>query len=140
MEIFSILLFLTFSILSLIHFNWVLGGKWGFDKSLPTNEKGKRVLNPGPFESAVVGFGLMSFGLFYLLQSGLIAVQLPSWLVDYTGWIIPAIFMLRAIGDFRYIGFFKKIKETDFGKMDSKIFAPLCLLIALMGSWIQIAS
>jgi len=44
-----------------------------------------------------------------------------------------SIFLLRAIGDFNYVGFFKKIKDTNFGKMDSKYYSPLCLVIAIMG-------
>lgn len=130
--ILSIILFSIFTILAIIHFNWVIGGKWGFDKALPTNEKGERILNPRKIDSAIVGFGLVGFGLFYLWQSGVIQLDLPAW-VMYVGWLIPAIFILRAIGEFRYIGFFKKIKTTDFGKMDTQLYSPLCLFIGVLG-------
>jgi hypothetical protein len=39
---------------------------------------------------------------------------------------------LRAIGDFNYVGFFKKIKHTKFGKNDTKYFSPLCLTIGVL--------
>ena len=129
---FSIILFSIFSILAVIHFNWAIGGQWGFDKTLPTNEKGERILNPRKIDCAIVGFGLLGFGLFYLWKAGLIQLGLPIW-VAYVGWIIPAIFILRSIGEFRYVGFFKKIKTTDFGKMDTQLYSPLCLLIGVMG-------
>lgn len=33
-------------ILSGIHFNWAFRGEWGFEKALPTNENGEKVINP----------------------------------------------------------------------------------------------
>ena len=134
----SLLLCTLFFILALIHFNWVFGGSWGFAASLPTKESGERVLNPKKIDSAVVGLGLLAFGVFYLLRTGLFSFELPSWLVTYGGWIIPAIFPLRAVGDFKYIGFFKKITRTPFGKLDTKFFSPLCLFIATLGVLIQL--
>ncbi|WP_200975579.1 DUF3995 domain-containing protein [Echinicola sp. 20G] len=133
----SILLSVVFIGLGLIHFNWVIGGKFGFEASLPTKSNGERVLNPNKLDSAVVGLGLTAFGVFYLLKSGILEFPLPDWIFHYGGWIIPIIFLLRAIGEFRYVGFFKKIKDTDFGRLDSKLFSPLCLFIGLAGIWIQ---
>ncbi len=131
--LFSLILFSIFIVLGLIHFNWVIGNEWGLDQSLPTNEKGERLFTPRRFDSAIVGFGLTAFGLFYLFQTGLINVEIPQWIEKYVQWIIPAIFLLRAIGDFKYAGFFKKIKDTEFGKADTKIFSPLCLLLSILG-------
>lgn len=136
--ILSLILAITFIILALIHFNWSFGGKWGFDKSLPANEKGEIILHPRKIDCAIVGFGLTGFGLFYLLQSGFIALALPDWLMNIIAWIIPTIFILRAIGEFKYVGFFKKIKNTEFGKLDSKLFSPLCFIIGVLGMLIQL--
>ncbi|NMM50665.1 DUF3995 domain-containing protein [Marinigracilibium pacificum] len=137
--ILSITLSIIFLSLGIIHFNWVLGGEFGFSASLPTNEKGERVLNPKRLESAIVGIGLTAFGLFYFTDSGLINIHLPNWVTEYGGWIIPSIFILRAIGEFKYVGFFKKIKNTEFAKWDTKLFSPLSLLIGLLGIIIQIS-
>jgi len=38
------------------------------------------------------------------------------------------------------VGFFKKIKHTEFAKSDSKIFSPLCLSIGVIGVLIQFIS
>ncbi len=135
--IWSLLLCAIFILLSVIHFHWAFGGKYGFEQVLPTNEQGQKMLNPGKFDSAIVGLGLMIFGSFYLLQSGLIVWVLLVWAISYGGWIIPSIFLLRAIGDFKYVGFFKKIKETSFGRRDTRIYSPLCSMIAIVGFVIQ---
>jgi hypothetical protein len=136
--ILSILLSLILILLGMIHFNWVIGGKFGFEESLPTKENGERVLNPKRIDSAIVGIGLTAFGIFYMLKSGLIEYNLPEWIMKYGSWIIPTIFLLRAIGEFKYVGFFKSVKETDFGKLDTKLFSPLCLVIAISGIIIQL--
>lgn len=131
--ILSIVLSSIFFILGIIHFNWVLGGSFGFAASLPTKVSGERVLNPKKFDSAIVGLGLTTFGFFYLIKANLISVIIPLWILTYGSWIIPAVFLLRAMGDFKYIGFFKRIKNTDFAKLDTKFFSPLCLVIAILG-------
>ncbi|WP_254785764.1 DUF3995 domain-containing protein [Zhouia amylolytica] len=138
MMVLSLILSFVFIVLAIIHFNWVLGGNFGLSVALPTNEQGIRVLHPKKADSAIVGAGLLTFGLFYLNTSGFVMFRLPEWIYSYGGWIIPAIFFLRAIGEFKYIGFFKKIKHTPFGKMDTKLFSPLCLLIAVIGILIQL--
>ena len=127
------LLVIIFLILSLIHFHWAVGGTWGFEAALPTRQNGERVLNPRKIDSFIVGAGLAGFAFFYLRMGHFLEFPLPGWIITIGKWLIPSIFLIRAIGDFKYVGFFKKIKTTDFGKNDSTIFSPLCLLIALLG-------
>ena len=134
-----ILSFILFA-LGLIHFNWVFGGQFGFSASLPTKINGDRFMNPKKIDRAIVGIGLTSFGLFYLYKSSIIDVSIFEWIMTWGGWIIPSIFLLRAIGEFKYIGFFKRIKETEFGKLDTIFFSPLCLTIAILGFIIQLTS
>lgn len=136
--LFSILLFFTFSILSGLHFYWVTGGKWALDHAIPTLEDGKKMFAPGALATAVVGFGLLFFAMFYLIQSGLFSVQLPIWLLSALGWGVPSIFLLRSIGDFTYVGFFKRIKNTPFAQKDTQIYSPLCLAIGFVGLLVQV--
>jgi len=109
----SIVLASILIILALIHFYWAFGGTRGFADALPTKKTGERVLNPKKTDGAFVGIGLMAFAFLYLVQTPLLPYQLPEWIVKYGSWLIPIVFLLRAIGDFKYVGFFKRIKETD---------------------------
>jgi len=84
--------------------------------------------NPTVVSTLIVAFGLLGFGFFILIVTKLITFSIPQWLTTYGLWIIAGIFILRAIGDFNYVGFFKKIKHTKFGKSDTKYFSPLCLI------------
>ena len=120
----SLFLSVIFFTLGLLHFSWAMGGQWGIASTLPTNASGERVLNPRKADSAIVGLGLVSFGLFYLFKTDWIPNPFPDWIFEYGGWLIPAIFILRAVGDFKYVGFFKKIGQTPFGKSDTRYFSP----------------
>tara|TARA_B110001452_G_scaffold28366_1_gene22278 strand:+ start:22 stop:225 length:204 start_codon:yes stop_codon:yes gene_type:complete len=48
-----------FIILSLIHWNWVFGGNWGFEYSIPTNLEGNKIFYPKKIESSIVAIGLL---------------------------------------------------------------------------------
>jgi hypothetical protein len=136
--VFGNLLVLVFSLLGILHISWSLGGNWGFENSLPTNEAGERVLNPKKSDSAIVGMGLLFFATFYLIKLETIEMVLPNWAAVSAGWFISIIFLLRAMGDFKYVGFFKKVQNTKFGEMDSKIYTPLCLGIGILGILIEV--
>ncbi|MFZ1749890.1 MAG: DUF3995 domain-containing protein [Saprospiraceae bacterium] len=134
----SIILATIFGLLGFIHFYWSFGKTWGLDITIPTTLSGDRVLRPKKLDCALVGLGLSLCSLFYLKLSGLIDFEISSTSIKVVSWIIPVIFILRAIGDFKYVGYFKKIKNTSFGIADSKIFTPLCLIIGAIGIIIQI--
>lgn len=136
-SILSSILFIIFATLSGFHFYWVLGGIWGLESVFPTksNEPNNTVIPK--FATLIVALILSSFSLIYLVKTDILIVQLPNW-IDYVYWIIPSFFTLRAIGEFNYVGFFKKVKDTAFAKADSTIFDPLCLFIGVIGAAIQL--
>ena len=45
--------------------------------------------------------------------------------------MLALVFALRAIGDFRYVGFFKSLGDDPFRTWDTWLFSPLCLAIGL---------
>ena len=49
----------------------------------------------------------------------------------YGNLAIGIIMLIRAVGDFKYVGFFKKIKGTIFAQNDTHFYSPLCLLISI---------
>ena len=136
MLIFSLLLTLTFTVLSIIHLNWALGNTWGLSKALPTKDDNQKITKPSPILTLSVAIGLLIFAAFYFIipEPG----NPKNWIFDYIGWIIPTIFLIRSIGDFKYVGFFKRIRTTEFSRMDSKYYSPLCTAIALLGYLIQL--
>ncbi|MFC3197595.1 DUF3995 domain-containing protein [Parapedobacter deserti] len=133
------ILFAIFLLLSSVHFYWALGGKWGGDAVLPIkNDDSTKALTPTVLPTLIVAVGLLSIGLLVLAISGLISFDIPRWLKDYGLRVIAGIFFLRAVGDFNYIGFFKKVKQTKFGRNDTTYFSPLCLTIGLLTTILEL--
>jgi hypothetical protein len=136
----SIALVLIFISISFLHIYWAAGGRWAIDSVVPTNEQGERMLKTGVASCLVVAVGLLMFATYYLAQARFIQVELPVIISNTGGWIISSIFLLRAIGDFKYVGFTKKIKNTTFARLDTAYFAWLCLLIAVLGILVKVFS
>ena len=134
----SIVLSIIFISLAFLHFYWGISGKPVGDGMVPTNEKNEKLLNPKPLDCFVVAIGLLSFAWFVLIRSELVIMHLPKWLLNSGLGVITFIFLIRAIGDFKYIGLFKRIKHSKFAKLDTQYFSPLCLLIALIAIAIEL--
>ena len=134
----SAFLALIFIALSFIHFYWVLGGHWAFNNAIPTNENGQKVLAPSNIDTIIVGGILLLFALIYLSQIAFINLKFPDWLIKYATFFIPVVFILRAIGDFKYVGFLKSVVNTEFSYMDTFFYSPLCLVIGFSGLIIKL--
>ncbi len=128
----SIVLFLIFGFLSAIHFYWAFGGRWGIQAVFPTKDYNIKPQMPGVPATLIVAFGLLTIGLFILQKASFFNLQIPTWLDKYGLWIVAGIFGIRAIGDFNYLGFFKKIKHTKFAINDTNYYSPLCLAIVIL--------
>lgn len=131
--ILSSVLALVFLVLGGFHFLWVAGVKYGLASAIPVKPGDKPTLKPGKFATLLVGLALTSIAGFYVLQSGVIEVTGWELPIKIASWAIPILFTLRAIGEFKYVGFFKRVKGTQFSKMDTRLFSPLCLTIGIMG-------
>lgn len=117
--------------LSALHAYWALGGRWGIAYTIPTTNKGTRAINPGPLATWIV-CGLLAL-------AAAIAASHAGWLpaIPLTNigvWGLSAVFALRAIGEFRLIGFFKSVTGTDFAQYDTLLYSPLCLLLAALAA------
>jgi hypothetical protein len=128
----GLILFLTFLLLSALHFYWGLGGKWGFNAAIPTRQNHEKVLHPTAVQCFAVAFGLLGFGLFILVRVQILNFNLPPWLLKYGLWALSVLFLARAFGEFKYVGFFKSVRSTQFGQFDTKYYSPLCLVVGML--------
>jgi len=131
MTVFIISNTIIFICLSAFHFYWAFGGKTFSASTVPTNKKGQKVLKPGMISSLVVAIGLIVFALITFGNAGIFNNLIPQRFTHYAAYVISIIFFLRAVGDFKYVGFFKKINRTAFAKNDTRIYSPLCLIISI---------
>lgn len=128
MATFPILNILIFSLIALLHVYWAMGGRWGGEAAIPHTDTQEPLFQPGIIATLVVAGGLFGFAAVHVMALGYLQIGLEQ----YTGMAliaIAAIFLLRAIGNFNYVGFFKKKKNSVFAQNDSKFYSPLCVVI-----------
>ncbi|PKH52019.1 DUF3995 domain-containing protein [Tenacibaculum sp. Bg11-29] len=119
--------------LSVIHFLWSAGVKWGYKAVLPTDEENNLKLKPSKIITIIVAFLLAFAAILYAVKAKIVTVHfVPNSIINTGLYIIGIVFFLRAIGDFKYVGFFKKTKGTLFAKNDTKYFSPLCLFLSII--------
>jgi hypothetical protein len=116
--------------ISAIHFYWAMGGKWAGDRVFP-EIKSSKPIRPTKLITAVVAFVFLGFALIYVEKTQLVNIALPSIIEQYGVLVLGVIFIFRAIGEFKYLGFTKTIKDSKFAEMDTKYYSPLCLLLGI---------
>ncbi|WP_438444998.1 DUF3995 domain-containing protein [Gorillibacterium sp. sgz5001074] len=119
-------------VVSLIHVYWAFGGSWGGMAALPQKPGGGPLFRPRMPETLTVAVGTAFLALLLLAQGG----RLPFWEAGgLTRWgclAAAGVFLIRAVGDFRYLGFFKRIRHSLFARNDTWFYSPLCLALALI--------
>ncbi|WP_175635030.1 DUF3995 domain-containing protein [Pedobacter ghigonis] len=116
-----------FLFLAGVHFYWMAGGKWGMNAALPTTAQHQLIFNPGKIGTLVVALGLLAFAAITFAHNFHFEIDVPH----YLRYGIAIIFLIRTIGDFQYVGIFRKIKHTVFARYDRKYYVPLCAYLAV---------
>ena len=120
-------------LISLIHYYWAFGGRWGARVAMHAKEGEHQPAHyPGAVATIIVATLILFAGLLLLIQGGYVqsieANSLTRW-----GCIVCAFaFVVRAIGEFKYLGFFKSVKHSAFSKYDTWLYSPLCFYLGLM--------
>lgn len=117
--------------LSAVHVYWAMGGSKGARAAIPSRggEPAFRASGPATFVVAA----LLATAAWLILELGGIGNGLFSdSLLRLGGWTLTVVFVVRSIGDFKWVGFFKTVKGTMFAAMDTRFYSPLCLFLGLV--------
>jgi hypothetical protein len=79
----------------------------------------------------IVATLLLMAALVVLEASRILPAFLPNWMISLSIWTLAVVFLLRSLGDFRYVGFSKRIYGTPFATFDTWLYSPLTLLLGL---------
>lgn len=120
----------VFSGLSLVHVYWLFGGQDGQLGALPEMD-GKPVFEPSAPATLVVAIGLALCALLIAATAGMFMLPLSRTALAWLTRALAVVLLLRAIGDFRLVGFFKRIRNSRFAHLDTVLYAPLCLALAI---------
>jgi hypothetical protein len=117
--------------LAVLHVYWAAGGRVGASAAVP-EVAGQPAFVPGPNATLGVALALTLAALIVLGRAGLWTPTWPPHAVFRVGtWVWALIFLLRAMGDFRLVGFFKRASDTRFARRDTLFYSPLCLALGV---------
>jgi len=115
--------------LAAVHVFWGLGGRLGWLAALP-ERGGEPAFVPSALASFAVAACLAAAALVAAATAGLLPLPLPVPVLRWACFALAAVFALRAVGDFRLVGFSKRIRGTRFARFDDLLYSPLCVLLA----------
>jgi hypothetical protein len=122
---------LILALLGGIHLYWALGGRVSRDGAIPSIN-GKALLAPTSAVTALVGIALFAMSGLVGATAGLFATPIPPGVLRVATGLLALVFFARGIGDFRYVGFFKRVKGSLFATRDTYVYSPLCMVLAVL--------
>lgn len=120
----------VFLLLALWHFYMASGSFSGGSGAVPSAD-GKPVFVPSKPSTIAVGLILCFFAGLVAATSGAIPSALPAAALKWLSVALAVGLFARAIGEFRYVGFFKKVRGSRFATIDTLFYSPLCLALAV---------
>jgi len=121
---------LAFTALALWHFRMAISPGKGMSSAVPS-ESGKPLFVPSVTATVAVGFVLLVCACLVAAAAGLIEVGIPERILSWLCYVLALGLLVRAIGEFKYVGFFKRVRDSQFAHLDTLVYSPLCLLLAL---------
>lgn len=120
----------AFASLSFIHVYWLFGGRVG-QRAAILEIDGKPVFQPSTLSTLVVAMGLALCAVVIAGTAGLLVLPLSQTALAWMTRALAVVLLLRVIGDFRLVGFCKRIRHTRFARLDTAVYSPLCLALAI---------
>jgi hypothetical protein len=127
-KILALAVCLVFLFLAFWHFYMATGLSKSENGAVPS-VNGKPLFVPSRPSTIAIGVVLILFALLVLATAGMVSTGLP---LNWLRWAMYALalgLVARAVGEFKYVGFFKRVRGTPFARMDTLVYSPLCLLM-----------
>jgi hypothetical protein len=126
---------IAFVVLALWHFHMALRPGVGAGGAVPSIE-GRPLFVPSAKATVAVGVVLLLFACLVAATGGLFHVGVPSRFLTWSSFALALGLLARAIGDFKYVGLFKRVRGSRFARLDTLVYSPLCLLLAIGVAWV----
>jgi Protein of unknown function (DUF3995) len=119
----------VFVVLGAWHFYMAFAGHSGESAAVPSRD-GKPTFVPSTGSTIAVGIVLLLFAVLVAGTSGMLLLGLPRRLLAWLSYALALGLLARAVGEFNYLGFFKRVRGTPFARMDTLVYSPLCLALS----------
>jgi hypothetical protein len=122
---------IVFLVLALWHVHMAIGARRSSSESgaVPT-VGGRPLFVPSRKATLAVAVILALFAGLVAATAGLVSLGLPPIVLVGLSYGLALGLLARAVGEFKYVGFFKRVRGSRFATLDTFVYSPLCLLLA----------
>ncbi|WP_280151377.1 DUF3995 domain-containing protein [Piscinibacter sp. XHJ-5] len=121
----------VFLVLALWHFRMAASVSATGESGAVPSIDGKPLFVPSKTATVGVGVALLSFAVLVAATAGLLPLAVPRALLVWLSYGLALGLLMRAIGEFKYVGLFKRVRGSRFARLDTLLYSPLCLLLAI---------
>jgi len=119
--------------IGILHIYWLLGGRNSIEYFFAANSPfRKKNIKPKKLKLIITSIALFIMAFFFIEQMAGFTKIFNADAFKWGNKIIAVIFVLRAFGNFTYLGFTKSFKKGTFAKLDTYLYSPVCLMIAVL--------
>ncbi|MES2017381.1 MAG: DUF3995 domain-containing protein [Pseudomonadota bacterium] len=122
-------LWAAFAVLAAWHFVMAAMPAQGSSGAVPS-VNGKALFKPSRMATVGVGVLLLLFAALVAATAGILATGIAPGVLAGLSYALAAGLLARAIGDFKYVGLFKRVRGSKFATLDSWLYSPLCLALS----------
>ena len=126
----AIALIAVFAFLASVHVYWAFGGRFAKVAAIP-ELRGAPSFVPGRMLTLLVACCLFACAALVGAATGFLDVPVPPATLQWACFGLALLLLLRAVGDFRLVGFFKTVRGSRFAWLDSALYSPLCMTLAV---------
>jgi Protein of unknown function (DUF3995) len=119
----------VFVALGLWHFYMALLPRSGMSGAVPSLQ-GKPLFVPSRAATIAVGIVLLLFAVLVAATARIVTAGVPDTALSWLCYALAAGLLARAVGEFKYVGFFKRVRGSRFATLDTFVYSPLCVLLA----------
>jgi hypothetical protein len=116
--------------LGVVHLYWALGGRHASVGAVP-EVGGRPAFKPSRLGTIAVAIVLFASSALVATAGRLWADPFKPPIVRILTFGLAAVLLARSIGDFRLVGFFKRVQDSRFAQLDTLVYSPLCLVLGL---------
>ena len=120
----------VFVVLAVVHAYWAFGGRIMWLAVVP-EVRGRPTFTPSALATFGVAIALFACAGLIAATAGVLAVPVSPSVLTWLTFALALVLLLRAVGDFRLVGFFKRVRGTNFAHLDTVVYSPLCLALSL---------
>lgn len=130
-QLIALLIFAFLAVGAAFHFYWGFGGRYGWRVAVPQRLDGTPLFVPSVAATFAVAFGLTFILLVIAVYTMQVDLAVPRSLLRIGMAVLALIFLARGLSWHPYVGLFKSVRSTDFGRNDTRFYSPGCVIAGL---------